>query len=293
MFMRIATILISISTIASFAKLHADLEAKKSEPAKSHTESNSTTAEQSDEYSEEVESEQAATPETDNERAMKLLEAYLGDSMNYCRERHQYTARLEKQVEIDGTLKEPEMIEAKVRQEPFSVYLKWDDSGQEALYVKGKNRDRMVARVTQGIAILRNVWKLDPESRQAMQGCRYPITEFGLLRMTERVSDFYQNRAEEAGLQCSHRTDFFGERPVVIFDVAFHSPQDCPDYSLSKLYFDAEEKCLVGVENYGWSKDGRSGGLVEKYLFHEIQFDAPLSDVDFSLENPSYKFVKN
>ncbi|TWT40709.1 hypothetical protein KOR42_49120 [Thalassoglobus neptunius] len=293
MFIRIATILISISTIASFAKLHADLEAKKSDPAKSQSHTHSSTSEQADASLAKTESEDDAASETEKERAMKLLEAYLGDSVNYCRERHQYTAQLEKQVAIDGRLRDPEVIQAKVRIEPFSVYLKWDDSGQEALYVKGKNRDRMVARVTEGIALLRDVWKLDPESRQAMQGCRYPITEFGLLRMSERVSEFYQNRRTDGGLECSHRTDFFRESPVVIFDIAFHSPQECPDYSLSKLYFDAEHKCLIGIENYGWSKDGRPGELVEKYLFHDIEFDAPLSEVDFSLENPSYKFVKN
>lgn len=234
---------------------------------------------------------QQPNPDAASEQALLLFYAYLNDALVSCEHLGDYTAVLEQQVQLKGKLNKPERIAVKLRETPFSVYLKWEHDGQQVLYVDGEHDGRLIARPTNGLAVIRSVWKLDPNSRQGMAGSRYPVTELGLTRLTERVKDFYIERESREGMICVTREEIFEDRPVRVFEITFASPAIHPEYSFSKLIFDAVDKHLIGVENSGWTKSGQPGQLLEKYLYHELDFQAALSDEDFSLDNPTYKFA--
>src|SRR5437660_561891 len=61
-----------------------------------------------------------------------------------------YMGTLVKQERVGGQLQPEQFIELRVRQAPFSVYLKWQGPkqfvGQEAMFVAGKNNNEMRAK---------------------------------------------------------------------------------------------------------------------------------------------------
>lgn len=228
-----------------------------------------------------------------SDESLSLLKTYLSDSSQICNDRPQYQAQLEKHVSVDGRLQDPEEIEVKVRENPFCVYMKWKDDGQQVLYVDGENDNQLIAKPTNALAAIRSIWKLDPDSRHAMKGNRYPITEVGIGRLADRISRVYSQPDIHNGVTCSHREEVMNGRPVIVFHVNFHSPEIHSEYSNSRILFDSVGKWIVGVENHGWTETGSPGELVEKYIYHQIDFNARIDDSDFSLNNPQYRFTHN
>ncbi len=122
-----------------------------------------------------------------------------------------YSATMIKQERIGDTLRDPEYMFAKIRNEqavdgqvvrPFSVYLyflKPDDiKGREVLYIRGQNNGKMIAHERRDSfkGKFGSLW-LKPDGSLAMQGNRYPITEIGLetlvLRLIEKGTRDKQN----------------------------------------------------------------------------------------------------
>lgn len=202
-----------------------------------------------------------------------------------------YTAILELQEEVDGRLRPVDRIEFKARREPFSVYMRWTDSQQEALYVHGENDNRLIVKPTKGLAAIRRVWRLDPNSRMAKQTCRYPITDVGIENLTTRVQAFYEEPTVLSTLaDCSVEQATFSEKEVVVFHITFKDESSGPDYSASKFCFDKQSKLLIAVDNYGWSTDGQPR-LIEHYFYDQIQPLPTPNDNDFTEDNPEYHFV--
>lgn len=233
---------------------------------------------------------QEPNSDQNTEEAFQLLYTYLQDSQKICSQITHYTATLEKQVFADDELQDVETIKIKMREQPFSVYGKWESDGQQVLYVEGENGNRLIAKLTNGLAILRDVWRLDPESSQAMRGCRYPITQLGITRLNQRVEEFYRARASREGATVKYQEESLDGQPIMVFDVSFHSPADCEEYCRSRIMFDSVGKSIVGIENYGWTATGQPGELLERYVYHDLDFNANLSKSDFSLDNPDYGF---
>jgi hypothetical protein len=204
-----------------------------------------------------------------------------------------YTAVLDQQVEVRGTLRDPETISLKLRRTPFSVYLKWDHDGQEVLYSEGKNDGKLLARPTRGLGALRGVWRLPPTSTQAMRHSRYPVTELGIEKLARIALDFHRARNDSAeGLTCTVKQTLADGKPATVYTVVFASDEVSPEYARSILTFDLESRLLVALENRGWGPDGREGGLLEKYVYHEFRPAPELDDEDFSPANPEYGFKR-
>lgn len=95
-----------------------------------------------------------------------------------------FVCRLVRTERLHGTIREPELILMKYRQEPKSVYLKWLDQrnlGRECVWVRGQNRGKMISRGGKGDLLLagKTLW-LDPEGSLARSKSTQPITESGL-----------------------------------------------------------------------------------------------------------------
>jgi hypothetical protein len=203
-----------------------------------------------------------------------------------------YSATLEMQEEVDDELRSVDLIKLKTRREPFSVYMRWSDSEQEALYVHGENDNRIIVKPSKGLAAIRRVWRLQPDGRMAKQTSRYSITDVGIEKLVLRVQEFYRearNWSELAECECSEAT--LAGRKVTAFEVKFKVKANNPEYSGSKFCFDRESQLLVAVENFGWA-GGSESRLIEHYIYSEIEVNPQPRDVDFSEVNPAYQFVK-
>ncbi len=102
-----------------------------------------------------------------------------------------YSCTIVKRERIDGKLGEHEYMFAKIRSQPFSVYLYFlgPDSvkGQEVIYVAGHNDGNMLAHAGSGVRAMVGTVSLKPQSMLAMQGNRYPVTEIGVENLAKRL----------------------------------------------------------------------------------------------------------
>lgn len=230
------------------------------------------------------------SPEETKEAMTRLMQT-LGESDKAISQVNEYTATFMKQEAIKKKLHDPESILLKIRHQPFSVYMKWKESGQEVLFVEGRNDGKLLAKPT-GLASLVGTVKIDPTSDDAMKNSRYPITEAGIERLTERIKTYYSKLENPSEiLTCRYSEQKVDDKPLDVFEIVFKDKDESQDYQSSRLVFDQKSKILVSVENFGWPrKQGKEAPVVERYQFHEINFTPGLTDTDFDSKNPDYKF---
>ncbi len=223
----------------------------------------------------------------------RQLQKHLQSAMEAAVAMRGYSAILEMQEEVSGTLRPVDKIEFKTRRAPFSVYMRWHDSAQEALYVHGENDNRLIVKPTKGLAAIRRVWRLEPDCRMAKQNCRYPITDAGIENLVLRIQEFYDQHDDWSKLATfTIGESSIADRDVIIVNVTFADETSVPDYSSSTFCFDVKTKLLTSVDNDGWTLSGQRR-LIEHYGYSQIVETATPSDADFSVENPAYRFVAN
>ncbi|VVS91193.1 DUF1571 domain-containing protein [Desulfoluna spongiiphila] len=108
-------------------------------------------------------------------------------SLETSRSLSDYTAVLVKRERFEGTLAPEEQILFKYA-EPGRVYMRWIgkvNKGQEALYVKGENEDRLKAHKGGFLGLV--TVNVDPTGKMAMEGQHHPIFHAGIGFTTEVV----------------------------------------------------------------------------------------------------------
>jgi outer membrane lipoprotein-sorting protein len=198
-----------------------------------------------------------------------------------------YTSFFHKQERVKGKLKEEEVVLLKFKK-PFKIYMKWvkdPGKGREVLYVEGWNHNKIKVH---------EVWMktgftldLDATGFLAMRGSRHSITESGLenfLRVLGR--DLY------SGIQFGEFTcRELGEEMVYgcqsqIVEYLFPKDKTKGYYChRAVINIDVGTKIPIRVRIYDWE-----GDLVEDYGYESLKLNAGLTDADFAMENPEYKF---
>jgi hypothetical protein len=238
-----------------------------------------------------VESETVAEAPGDTlaELAMKDPIAFL----NKCLERYDDTVRgydctLVKQERIGGQLQPEQFITLRVRQQPFSVYLKWQGpkpfEGQEAAFVAGKNNNKMRAKGA-GLAGAVGFLSLDPTDARAMRQTRHAITETGIGHLIETVARGYEveRRLPPSQVQTRFADYAFQQRPCTRME-AVHLVNNGQFYChRCVVYFDKGMKLPVRFEAYDWPAAGGNpqGELLECYSYIDLKFNVGLTDAAF------------
>jgi len=125
----------------------------------------------------------------------------------------------------------------------------------------------------------------------AKQNCRYPITNAGIENLVIRIQEFYGQRDDWSTLATFDlEQSTIANRDVTIVNVTFIDEASVPEYSSSKFSFDVQSKLLTAVDNYGWTTEPLRR-LIEHYGYEQIVEISTPGDVDFSAENPAYRFV--
>lgn len=219
------------------------------------------------------------------------IRAALSVAKQKANELESYTSMMELQEEVNGQLKSLSNIKLKLRKQPFSVYMRWEGNGQEALFVNGRNSGRLLAKPPNGLAAIKRLWRLDPESRMAKQGCRYPITASGLENLVNRVHAFYSERDDwTLAVTCCASQAAEAGSDFSIYEMRFMNREFSPVYSTSRLSFEVSSGLLLRVQNYGWTEEPAQR-LLEHYVFRSVDSSAELGDRDFDENNSEYEFV--
>jgi hypothetical protein len=205
-----------------------------------------------------------------------------------------YTATFVKQERVDGALQDLQTLQLKLRHQPFSVYMKWlegGDEGRQVLFVQGENDDQLQVRLG-GIKSRLPVIHLEPAGTTAMQESRHPITEMGLLHLASQVHKY---RSRDCSLKRGVRWEMLPDqrhfdRDCDCWIVEYDGPEVEPIYRKMITYVDKELALPISVRNFGWPDEGvetsdaaalDEATLIEYYGYTEIQFETRLSDADF------------
>jgi hypothetical protein len=197
-----------------------------------------------------------------------------------------YSCVLIKRERIRGQLEPDEVVTMLVRNQPFSVYLRWEAPrarvGQEACYVVGRNNNMLRVHST-GLAGALGWMSLDPRDPRVLEHSRHSITEAGIGNLLDRYGQRWE---EERRLNVTtvHVGEFvYNRRPCRRVEL-IHPPGGTFKYYRSLLYFDNENHLPIRVENYDWPRQrgGPQGELAEVYSYINLRLNVGLTDAAFN-----------
>ena len=206
-----------------------------------------------------------------------------------------YTAIVQKQENINGVVQGAQVMEVKIRHEPFSVYIRFryprNLSGQQAIFVRGQNNDRLVAH---GVGLQRNfgTQKLDPEGFLAMQGNKYPITDIGILNLVDKLLEVGYRDIQFGECEVTYTENVkVGDRYCTMIQVVHPVPRRNFIFHIARIFVDNELNMPIRYESYDWPRrPGEVPQLIEAYIYSNLRLNVGLTDADFDYKNPAYNF---
>ena len=210
-----------------------------------------------------------------------------------------YTALMQKQENIGGEVQEAQVMEIKVRHEPFSVYIKFRYpaklNGQQAIFVRGQNDDKLIAHGV-GLQKAFGTQKLDPTGMIAMQGNKYPITEMGILNLVDKLLEvgYRDTKYGECEVTYTEGVKIGGKdstRECTMIQVKHPEPRTHFMFYVARVFVDRELNLPIRYESYDWARrKEESPKLIEAYTYLNLALNVGLTDTDFDPANPAYAF---
>jgi hypothetical protein len=237
-----------------------------------------------------------------NDEALQFTLLLLNDGARFLENCASYSVQFSKQERLNGDLTEDQIIDMKVRHEPyFSVYMKWrnGDRGRQVLYSDEYEDGQMVVKLGGFKGRLLPAIKLDPKGARAMSESRYPVTEAGILGMLKQIQKHRQEDIRHGHSVTCRRlpNQVFDQRNCYCFEFVYDSQEHSPVYRRSVILIDTRYHIPLMARNYTWAKDAGDltaeeldeRTLVENYAFTSLNFGSELLAKDFSRDNPKYR----
>ncbi|WZO99032.1 DUF1571 domain-containing protein [Isosphaeraceae bacterium EP7] len=206
-----------------------------------------------------------------------------------------YTAIFHKRERIKGKLGEDQVMEMKARNRPFAVYFKFlnPTPGKEVVYAEGHRDGKVLAH---GVGLARFLvprLAVAPDSPIALADSRHPVTDAGLLNLTERLIayrklDLIQPEAETILDRVPGPDGRDWPRSVHLH----HARTPDRLFARVEILYDPETRIPLSISNYDWPAPGKGDEtpLAERYAYEALNFDVTLTDLDFDPANPAYQF---
>src|SRR5262245_14617488 len=189
-----------------------------------------------------------------------------------------YQCTLTKRERIDGTLQDEQVATMKVRQQPFSVNVKFtaprSAAGKEASYVAGKYNGMLKAKSGGALGLVGYV-TMDPRDPKALRGTRHSITEAGIGNLIDQLSAAHAQEIKRT-VQITIAEVSFNRRNCVRFDVSDPGADGVNQQPRTLIYFDKETNLPIRYEAYD-----RRGDLVECFSYTDLRFNVGLTDASF------------
>ncbi len=205
-----------------------------------------------------------------------------------------YSCVLVKRERIDGRLRPHEYLYLKVRHRPFSVYAYTlaPVKGREIIYVEGRNDGRLWAHEAGPRRRIIGTVSLDPQGPRAMKGQKYPLTEVGILNLTRRLIEVGQQELHCKQIQARTFSQArLNGRGCIVLEFRHPDPQPQHRFHIARVFVDRQYNLPVRYESYGWpQKAGEKPPLLEEYTYLKLQLNPGLTDADFDIRNPKYRF---
>lgn len=200
-----------------------------------------------------------------------------------------YSATFVKEERISGELGPPQKINMRVRQQPFSVYMKFitPTPGQEALYVDSQNGNKLVAM---GSGWKRRFGKinLDPNGAMAMRGQRYPITKCGIRNLTAELVEIAEQDIKYGECTVRHGPAKIDGREATMIESTHPIARRNFRYHKAQIFIDNQLRVPIAYQAFSWPQtEGGQPILEEKYIYTNLKLNNGYTDADFSPEGPN------
>ena len=229
-------------------------------------------------------------PETPITRALAAIE----DCQVRYRELRDYTCTFTKRERIKGQMTPLHLLTMKVRTEPRSIYLKFQQpsAGREAIYIVGQHNGKVLAHDVGINRFLAGTLHLDPNGGRAMEDCRHPISEAGIGPLLTTLETRWSSELDPAeAVVIFHNEQMVGGRRCMMIETTH--PEKRPEFMFYRvrLFIDEEIGLPIHFEAYDWPiAPGMLADIVEEYSYRDLKLNVGLSDIDFDVSNKDYAF---
>lgn len=237
------------------------------------------------------------------DRAVDQAKITLGDMRAEVKD---YTALMAKRELVNGVVGTPSYMAVKIRcprvaadgsKIPFSIYMKFlrpkQSAGREVIWVDGQNEGKLVVHECGGLIGMRRIY-LDPTGWLAMKGQRYPIYDAGLENLVVKlIEKAERDRAAGPCVVNYKEGATINKRSCSVIEL-IHNERRAPyEFHKAKVFIDDELNLPVRFAAYDWpTSPNEKPRLLEEYTYYNIKLNVGLTDMDFSPENPAYKFPR-
>ncbi len=195
--------------------------------------------------------------------------------------------------EVVGTETVSQTMKMKVRQDPFSVYMLFQEpnEGREVIYVEGKNNGNLLVHET-GFASLIGTLELAPDSSQVMAENRNPVTQAGIAKMVEAVIGQWESETKYGETDVKYFEDAkVGDSKCRVIESTHPLPRKQFRFHMTRLWIEEKSGLAVRVQQFGFpKKKDAKPPVMEDYTFSAIKPEVRLTDSDFDTDNPSYNY---
>jgi len=217
-----------------------------------------------------------------------------------------YSAVITRQERVGSKLMEPEQIFLKIRQPQVksegqkkvarAIYTKHLApkrlKDQQAIWVDGKNDNKLIAKPAPPMAWKRMTLKVD--SSLAMMGNRYPMTEAGFEVLIQRMLE--KGRRDRNHGDCEVEVDRFFEidgRDCTLFTIRHPVKKEPFDFHIAQIAIDDKLNLPIFYPSKDWPQtEGGPAPLLERYKYTDIKINPGFTDIDFDTKNKEYKFPR-
>ncbi len=197
-----------------------------------------------------------------------------------------YQCMLIKREMIEGVLGETQIVEMKVKAAPFSVYMKWQEpkamAAQEVVYVVGKNDGKMRCRPA-GLLGSIGFISLAPDDPRCKKTSRHSVTQAGIGNLIDLCHDGWVKERELGKTEVKTGTFVYAKRKCTRVEMIHPTSADGKLlHHKNVVYFDAETKLPIRVENYNWpKKPGEAPALDEVFSYVNLRLNVGLEASTF------------
>ena len=203
-----------------------------------------------------------------------------------------YSARFIKREMIGRNMIETHM-DLKLREEPFSVYLKFvkPHGGREVIYVKGQNNGNLLVHDV-GIAGLAGTLSLEPDGSYAMNENRHPVYKVGMRTLVTELMEQWFAEIDASGVTVNFYPNArVGTASCKAIETSYRQKTGPVKFQTIRLYVDLDSGYPIRLQSYDFpGRRDKEAPLVEDYIYTDISANIGLADIDFSTQNPKYSF---
>jgi hypothetical protein len=207
-----------------------------------------------------------------------------------------YQCILIKREHTGGKLREAESFALKVRQQPLSMYVQCLGPalprGREILFVDGQNSCKALVHTVGMRARFVGTENLDLQSPRLLNESRHALPDYAMHAFVAALQSDYKYEASfgEADVKIDQQVPV-EDRMCVAVQVTHPVPRRQFRFHQTRVYFDRQTQLPIRFEAYTWpQKPGQPPVLLEERVYRKLALNTNLSDADFDVKNPAYKF---